>query len=72
MHVRADEQRPARPAGIAQIEVPALRPAAPSPLRDLVRLEEGKGPSLINRIDRRRRSWSTPTCMPGLLVADGH
>ncbi len=52
VHVRADERFRRDATGIAQAEVPS-RTAGRVKLKDVVRVEEGTGPSLINRIARQ-------------------
>jgi len=64
VHVRADERYRRDPQGIGQAEVPSsLRGAVP--LRDLVDLQAGEGPSLINRIARRRQVLLFANMLPG-------
>ncbi len=64
VHVRADERYRRDPQGIAQAEVPStLRGTVP--LRDLVELKAGEGPSLINRIARRRQVLLFANMLPG-------
>jgi HAE1 family hydrophobic/amphiphilic exporter-1 len=64
VHVRADERYRRDPQGIAQAEVPSsIRGAVP--LRDLVDLKTGEGPSLINRIARRRQVLLYANMLPG-------
>ncbi|MGZ5432475.1 MAG: efflux RND transporter permease subunit, partial [Thermoanaerobaculia bacterium] len=53
VHVRAEESSRNTVAAIQQIEVPSAN-GANVKLNDLVRLEEGTGPSVINRFNRRR------------------
>ena len=60
---------PARPtatiaAAIAAMEVAALTRGT-VPLRDVVSLQEGTGPSLINRLNRRRQVMVTANMKPG-------
>jgi HAE1 family hydrophobic/amphiphilic exporter-1 len=45
------------------MEVPSLR--GPVPLRDVVSLQEATGPSLINRLNRRRQVMVTANMRPG-------
>jgi HAE1 family hydrophobic/amphiphilic exporter-1 len=54
VHVRADERYRRDASGIAESQVPSAS-AGRVKLKDLVKLEEGTGPSLINRIARRRQ-----------------
>jgi len=64
VHVRADERYRRDPQGIAQAEVPSgIRGTVP--LRDLVDLKTGEGPSLINRIARRRQVLLYANMLPG-------
>ncbi len=64
VHVRADERYRRDPQGIAQAEVPSsIRGSVP--LRDLVDLKTGSGPSLINRIARRRQVLLYANMLPG-------
>jgi HAE1 family hydrophobic/amphiphilic exporter-1 len=64
VHVRADERYRRDPQGITQAEVPsAIRGTVP--LRDLVELKTGAGPSLINRIARRRQVLLYANMLPG-------
>jgi len=64
VHVRADERYRRDPQGIAQAEVPATTRAA-VPLRDVVDLKPGTGPSLINRIARQRQVLLYANMLPG-------
>jgi HAE1 family hydrophobic/amphiphilic exporter-1 len=64
VHVRADERDRRDREGIAQAEVPAMRNGL-VPLRDVVQLREGEGPSLINRIARRRQVLLYANMLPG-------
>ena len=64
VHVRAEEADRNNPASIAAMEVPSAT-LGTVPLRDLVRLEEGEGPSLINRLNRRRQVMVTANMLPG-------
>jgi hydrophobic/amphiphilic exporter-1 (mainly G- bacteria), HAE1 family len=64
VHVRAQERYRRDAQGIAQAQVPASRVAGAA-LRDLVRLDEGTGPSLINRIARRRQVLVYANMLPG-------
>jgi hydrophobic/amphiphilic exporter-1 (mainly G- bacteria), HAE1 family len=63
VHVRAEEGDRNNPAAISSMEVPSLR--GPIPLRDVVALKEGTGPSLINRLNRRRQVMVTANMLPG-------
>jgi HAE1 family hydrophobic/amphiphilic exporter-1 len=64
VHVRADETDRNNPAAIAAMEVPAATRAT-VPLRDVVSLQEDAGPSLINRLNRRRQVMVTANMRPG-------
>jgi len=64
VHVRAEERYRKDAPGIAQAEVPSARGGSVT-LRDVVRMEEGTGPSLINRIARRRQVLVTCNMLPG-------
>jgi HAE1 family hydrophobic/amphiphilic exporter-1 len=64
VHVRADEAARRNVAGISQIEVPAAT-GANVKLADLVKLEEGTGPSVINRYNRRRMVMVLANMQPG-------
>jgi HAE1 family hydrophobic/amphiphilic exporter-1 len=67
VHVRAEESDRRDREGIAQAEVPAMHGGigASVALRDVVRLEEGEGPSLVNRISRRRQVMLYANMLPG-------
>ncbi|HEX6861438.1 MAG TPA: efflux RND transporter permease subunit, partial [Thermoanaerobaculia bacterium] len=52
VHVRSDEANRNNPASIASMEVPSAS-LGTVPLRDVVQLAEGSGPSLINRLNRQ-------------------
>lgn len=64
VHVRAEERYRRDASGIVQAEVPS-RTAGGVSLKDIVTLEEGTGPSLINRIARRRQVLITSGVLPG-------
>ena len=64
VHVRADEAARRDVAGIAQIEVPSAT-GTNVRLNDLVALEEGTGPSVINRYNRRRMVMVLANMQPG-------
>ncbi|HEV7518473.1 MAG TPA: efflux RND transporter permease subunit, partial [Thermoanaerobaculia bacterium] len=64
VHVRADERYRRDPQGIAQAEVPSGARGA-VPLRDVVELKPGTGPSLINRIARKRQVLLYANMLPG-------
>jgi len=64
VHVRADEGSRRNVAGISQIEVPSMK--GPNvKLADLVDLREGTGPSVINRMNRRRMVMVLANMQPG-------
>jgi HAE1 family hydrophobic/amphiphilic exporter-1 len=67
VHVRAEERYRKDAAGIAQTEVPSTRAGAVGaiPLSDVVELRQGEGPSLINRISRRRQVLLYANLLPG-------
>ncbi|HEX6904776.1 MAG TPA: efflux RND transporter permease subunit [Thermoanaerobaculia bacterium] len=64
VHVRAEEADRNNAASIASMEVPSVT-LGTVPLRDLVSLNEGEGPSLINRLNRRRQVMVTANMLPG-------
>ncbi|HEX3554013.1 MAG TPA: efflux RND transporter permease subunit [Thermoanaerobaculia bacterium] len=64
VHVRAGEADRNNAQAIAAMEVPSLSRGT-VPLRDLVTLNEGTGPSLINRLNRRRQVMVTANMRPG-------
>jgi HAE1 family hydrophobic/amphiphilic exporter-1 len=64
VHVRAEAQDRRDRQGIEQAEVPTLR-SGNVPLRDVVHLTEGTGPSLVNRIARRRQVLLYANMAPG-------
>ncbi|HSK78331.1 MAG TPA: efflux RND transporter permease subunit [Thermoanaerobaculia bacterium] len=64
VHVRADEANRNNPASIGAMEVPSAT-LGTVPLRDVVQLEEGSGPSLINRLNRQRQVMVTANMLPG-------
>jgi HAE1 family hydrophobic/amphiphilic exporter-1 len=64
VHVRADEQSRNNVAAISQIEVPSAR-GQNVRLNDLVQLQEGTGPSIINRLNRRRMVMVLANMKPG-------
>ncbi|HEX9985718.1 MAG TPA: efflux RND transporter permease subunit [Thermoanaerobaculia bacterium] len=68
VHVRADEQARASVAGISQIEVPSATGSTVK-LADLVQLQEGTGPSVINRYNRRRMVMVLANMQPGYSSA---
>jgi hydrophobic/amphiphilic exporter-1 (mainly G- bacteria), HAE1 family len=64
VHVRADEAARRNVAGISQIEVPSAA-GTNVKLDDLVKMEEGTGPSVINRYNRRRMVMVLANMQPG-------
>src|SRR5687768_6496689 len=64
VHVRADESNRRNVAGIAQIEVPSVT-GQNVRMNDLVAMEEGTGPSVINRYNRRRMVMVLANMQPG-------
>ena len=64
VHVRAGEEARRNVAGISQIEVPSAT-GTNVRLQDLVTLEEGTGPSVINRYNRRRMVMVLANMQPG-------
>src|SRR5687768_15875289 len=68
VHVRADEGARRDVGGISQIEVPSSR-GTNVKLADLVTLEEGTGPSVINRYNRRRMVMVLANMQPGYSSA---
>jgi hydrophobic/amphiphilic exporter-1 (mainly G- bacteria), HAE1 family len=68
VHVRADEQGRANIAGISQIEVPSTNGSTVK-LDDLVQMQEGTGPSVINRYNRRRMVMVLSNMQPGYSSA---
>jgi len=64
VHVRADERYRRDASGIAQADVPS-RTAGRVTLKDVIAVEEGTGPSLINRIARRRQVLLFCNMAPG-------
>jgi HAE1 family hydrophobic/amphiphilic exporter-1 len=64
VHVRAEERYRRDASGIVQAEVPS-RTAGRVKLKDVISLEEGTGPSLVNRISRRRQVLLYSNMTPG-------
>jgi HAE1 family hydrophobic/amphiphilic exporter-1 len=64
VHVRADESWRRNVSGISQIEVPSATGQIVK-LNDLVKLEEGTGPSVINRYNRSRSVMVMANMQPG-------
>lgn len=63
VRARAEERDRSSAAALAQARVPAARGTVA--LRDVVRLEEGTGPSLVNRIARQRQVLLSANVKPG-------
>lgn len=63
VHVRADEAWRRNIGGISQIEVPTA--SSTVKLNDVVTLTEGSGPSVINRLNRRRMVMVLANMQPG-------
>jgi HAE1 family hydrophobic/amphiphilic exporter-1 len=64
VHVRAEAGDRRDRQGIEQAEVPTMMGSRVA-LRDLVTLQEGAGPSLVNRIARRRQVMLYANMLPG-------
>jgi hydrophobic/amphiphilic exporter-1 (mainly G- bacteria), HAE1 family len=64
VHVRAEMESRSDVAGIGQIEVPSATLGTVT-LRDVVTLAEGSGPSVINRLNRRRNVLVLANMLPG-------
>ncbi|MGH9319688.1 MAG: efflux RND transporter permease subunit, partial [Vicinamibacteria bacterium] len=64
VHVRAEERYRRDASGIVQAEIPS-RSAGRVTLKDVIEVEEGTGPSLINRISRRRQVLLYCNMSPG-------
>jgi HAE1 family hydrophobic/amphiphilic exporter-1 len=64
VHVRAGEADRNNPKAIGSIEVPSATQGTIA-LRDVVSLSEGTGPSLVNRLNRRRQVMVTANMRPG-------
>jgi HAE1 family hydrophobic/amphiphilic exporter-1 len=64
VHVRADQSDRNNAASIASMEVPSST-LGTVPLRDVVSLDEGSGPSLVNRLNRRRQVMVVANTLPG-------
>jgi HAE1 family hydrophobic/amphiphilic exporter-1 len=63
VHLRADPSYRRDAEGIAQAEVPS--PRGPVRIKDVVRFEEGSGPSLVNRLGRQRQVLLFANVLPG-------
>ncbi|HEX7809656.1 MAG TPA: efflux RND transporter permease subunit, partial [Thermoanaerobaculia bacterium] len=68
VHVRSDEAGRRNVAGISQIEVPAAT-GQNVKLNDLVQMNEGTGPAVINRYNRRRMVMVLANMQPGYSSA---
>ena len=64
VHVRAEQGYRSTSAGIGQAAVPNTMGGA-VPVRDVVTLEEGTGPAMINRTSRQRQVMITANMRPG-------
>jgi len=64
VHVRADAKDRRDRQGIEQAEVPSLR-SGKIAMRDIVHFTDGTGPSLVNRIARRRQVLIYANMQPG-------
>lgn len=64
VHVRAEEVDRNRAEAIRLAEVPSARRGTVR-LDDVVRLEEGEGPALVNRISRQRQVLLSSNVLPG-------
>lgn len=64
VHVRAQEADRMTAEGILQMEVPSTL-GAPVALRDVVSIEEGVGPAIVNRLNRRRQVLVLANMLPG-------
>jgi HAE1 family hydrophobic/amphiphilic exporter-1 len=64
VHVRAAKDERRDVAGISQMQIPSAK-LGTVPLRDVVALEEGLGPSVINRLNRRRNVLVYANMLPG-------
>ncbi|HEX3532418.1 MAG TPA: efflux RND transporter permease subunit [Thermoanaerobaculia bacterium] len=64
VHVRADVKDRRDRQGIEQAEVPSLR-SGKIAMRDIVHFTDGTGPSLVNRIARRRQVLIYANMQPG-------
>ncbi|MGH9456173.1 MAG: efflux RND transporter permease subunit [Thermoanaerobaculia bacterium] len=64
VHVRAREAARMDAAGILQMEVPSATGRTVA-LRDVVSVEEGVGPAIINRLNRRRQVLIMANILPG-------
>jgi len=72
VHVRAEERYRTTREGIEQAEVPSTHGMVP--LQNVVRLEDSTGPSLVNRIARRRQVLLYANVLPGFssqTILDG-
>ncbi|HYH05546.1 MAG TPA: efflux RND transporter permease subunit [Thermoanaerobaculia bacterium] len=68
VHVRVDERARGSISGISQIEVPSATGSTVK-LADLVQMNEGTGPSVINRYNRRRMVMVLANMQPGYSSA---
>ena len=63
VHLRAEGEYRRDSSGIAQAQVPSAR--GPVRLQDVVRFEQGTGPSLVNRLARQRQVLLFANTLPG-------
>ena len=63
VHLRSEADYRKDPSGIAQAQVPSAR--GPVRLQDVVRFEQGTGPSLVNRLARQRQVLLFANTLPG-------
>ena len=63
VHLRSEADYRKDPQGIAQATVPS--PRGPVRLSDVVRFEQGTGPSLVNRLSRQRQVLVFGNTLPG-------
>lgn len=64
VHVRAEQGSRTDPSGILQMEVPSARLGTVT-LGDVVSIEEGVGPAIVNRLNRRRQVLVLANMLPG-------
>jgi hydrophobic/amphiphilic exporter-1 (mainly G- bacteria), HAE1 family len=64
VHVRALEGDRIDAAGILQMQVPSVT-GLPVALREVVTIEEGVGPAIVNRLNRRRQVLVLANMLPG-------
>jgi HAE1 family hydrophobic/amphiphilic exporter-1 len=64
VHVRAEHEYRRDPQGIAQAQIPTANGSSVQ-VRDVVTMNNGSGPSSINRISRQRQVMLTANLVPG-------